>query len=41
MLYGNASEIKKYLLLYDELWVPELLSSHPTKEEIETWGLDK
>ena len=41
MLFGQPDQLKQYLLLYDELWVPSLQQSYPSSEEIREWDLDE
>jgi hypothetical protein len=33
--------LRRYLLLYDELWVPGLKNSYPDEKQIEEWDLDR
>jgi hypothetical protein len=41
LLFGQADKLKQYLLLYDELWVPDLKGSYPDDKTIEEWDLDR
>ena len=41
MLHGQPDQLHRYLMLYDELWVPSLKSSFPSSKEIKQWGLNK
>jgi hypothetical protein len=40
-LLGQPEFLKQHLLIYDELWVPWLERSYPTKKDIEEWDLDE
>ncbi len=41
ILFGQPDMLSRYLLLYDELWVPWLKSSYPDQVAIEEWDLDE
>jgi len=40
LLLGQPDMLKRYLMVYDELWVPWLASSYPSEQDIEDWELD-
>lgn len=41
LLLGQPDCLKHYLLGYDELWVPWLSKSFPSRKEIREWSLDE
>jgi hypothetical protein len=41
LLLGQPDLLSRYLLAYDELWVPGLKESYPDEESIAEWDLDR